>query len=216
MPLGQLVLIVLALLAATGYGRPVLATFGLSAAAAALICFVAALGSSVSWVLPVVPPVRVDAGSGTLLLAALGTGWRVARRHGAAAVSRYGTALLVTVTLALVWHRFGPHEAVAGIVLDARTGLLLASGLTAAVCARQPALACSAAAAAFAAVVARDWVLLQRAGFTAVPLAVGGDGLNLLVLTLACAGIGAAALAVVSDDRLLSAWKLPAKGGEPR
>lgn len=195
-PLGQLVLIVLAVLAASGHGRGILLQFRLSGAAAAVLLAAAAFGGRFTWTAPLVPPVVFDFGSAALLGGTVVAGIRPAYARGRAALGYFVLTTLVTTLLVLVLHGYVPQEP--GAVLDARTGLLLASGLISAGIARSPSAACSAAAVAYVAIIARDWLLMHRGGYTAVPLSVGGYGMDMLVLGLVTAALAARLLAVAS------------------
>lgn len=214
MPLGQLVLIVAALLAGSGHGRGVLSQFGINGAVAALVCAVAALGGGLAWTAPLVPPVRFDLGSATLLLAVLGFGLRAAWRADAATFGWAVAALAVTVFATLALHRLLPHESAAGVVLDARTGLSFASGLIAAASARRLAPACSAAAAAYIAVTARDWVLLHEGGYTVLPLSVGGYALDLLVFSLIAAAVSTACFQLAARSQRMLRTDALSEGGD--
>lgn len=199
MPLGQLVLIVLAVLATSGHGRSMLLQFRLSGGVAAVILAASALGIALTWVVPLVPPVVIDAGSATLIGAVVAVGVRSARATDALRGRSFPLAVLVTALFVLVLHGYVPQEP--GAVLDARTALLFAAGLIAAGIARSPAIACSAAAIAYVAVLARDWVIMHRSGYTMVPLPVGGYGLDMLVLSLMMATLASVLMAAMSDGK---------------
>jgi hypothetical protein len=171
----------------------------------------AALGGRFVWIVPLVPPLQLDLGSTALLAGAVAIGIRAARANGAADVSYLVTATLVTVLFVLMLHGYVPQEP--GAVLDVRAVLLLASGVIAAGVGRRPAVACTAAATAYVAVLARDWLLLQRNGYTAVPLPVGGYGLDLLVLSLLTAAVAAVLWPAVATGQVRSLSLLYRRGG---